>query len=373
MKLIELLCPRCGAMLKVDTSSKQAYCEHCSTIFLIDDEVKRIRVDDAEEVGYKFEKGRQRAQSEKGRSTYSEYSQKDSAARSDYRSDAYSDYKHQADPEPSSYEPPAPPKPEEKKKPAWHIVFWILGWIFIFPIPLIFLISRGKKTREGEGGRIFIVLIAIIIYMIIAYNVLDEIIPQNFGYFSYSRSYIGDSGYITVSDKDEWRFINSKEFPNKDLWVVPTFEREWIIIAPNETGTLPHKTEVVVRGTVGVRRDNRHGYLLVERKDDGSRYYIAFRNFTETPYWNDAEYMENVKDHVALGHDVTAEYRQISGYKPITQAGKEIEIPDGTIVLVTGYSNRLYNDVEARVWYDWPKGYGVKVCFFNSHDLTVVW
>ena len=370
MKLIELLCPRCGATLKVDTSSKQAYCEHCSTIFLIDDEVKRIRVDDAEEVGYKFEKGRQRAQSEKGRSTYSEYSQKDSAARSDYRSDAYSDYKHQADPEPSSYEPPAPAEPEEKKKPAWHIVFWILGWIFIFPIPLIFLISRGKKTREGEGGRIFIVLIAIFIYMIIAYNVLDDAIPV---ITAPQEDYRGKTGYVTVSYLQEVNIEATDDFQNEDNWRVPTFEKDkktWI-----QNGTLPHKTEVVVREQVMVR--GRYGkkyptHLLVERTDDGTQYYIELKNFTTEPYWSN----QNDLWTKALHGDFIAEYKQVSEIYPVKSNGEKAEIPDGTIVLVTGINtNRAYDyyGIDAKVWYEWPEGYSGVTCCFNRDDLTLVW
>ena len=64
MKLIDMQCPHCGAHLKVDIESKQAACEHCGANILIDDEVQHVQYDNAEEAGYKFEKGRQRAQAE---------------------------------------------------------------------------------------------------------------------------------------------------------------------------------------------------------------------------------------------------------------------------------------------------------------------
>ena len=64
MKLIELSCPHCGACLTVDSTNKQATCEHCGASLMIDDEVQKVQYDNAEEAGYKFEKGRQRARAE---------------------------------------------------------------------------------------------------------------------------------------------------------------------------------------------------------------------------------------------------------------------------------------------------------------------
>ena len=66
MKLINMTCPNCGATLVVDADNKKATCEHCGATVLIDDEVKQINIQysNAEEDGYRFEKGRIRAQRE---------------------------------------------------------------------------------------------------------------------------------------------------------------------------------------------------------------------------------------------------------------------------------------------------------------------
>ncbi len=64
MKLIDTSCPKCGAKLKIDIDKKRAKCEYCGAELIIDDEVRRFKYDNAEEAGYNFEKGRQRAKNE---------------------------------------------------------------------------------------------------------------------------------------------------------------------------------------------------------------------------------------------------------------------------------------------------------------------
>ena len=64
MKLISLKCPGCGASLQVDTSRTTAVCPYCHTQFLIDDEVRKLQLDNPRNTGYEFEKGRQDAQRE---------------------------------------------------------------------------------------------------------------------------------------------------------------------------------------------------------------------------------------------------------------------------------------------------------------------
>lgn len=61
MKLFSVTCPKCGGKLDVTPNSKMVTCEYCKCDFLIDEEIKRMRLDNAEQAGYDFEKGRQRA------------------------------------------------------------------------------------------------------------------------------------------------------------------------------------------------------------------------------------------------------------------------------------------------------------------------
>ena len=127
MKLIDTTCPKCGANLRIDADRQSAFCEYCGAQILIDDEVQHLQIDNAENAGYAFEKGRQRAQHE-----------------------VY-----------ASRTVPAQPAPQKKKKIFW----WVLGWIFIFPIPLTIIIARNKKLKTGV--KVVIIIAAWIVYLLI--------------------------------------------------------------------------------------------------------------------------------------------------------------------------------------------------------------
>ena len=66
MKLVELKCKNCGNTLKINEnfSSDIITCEYCHTSFKIDNESKKIKILDAKEFGYEFEKGRMKAKNE---------------------------------------------------------------------------------------------------------------------------------------------------------------------------------------------------------------------------------------------------------------------------------------------------------------------
>ena len=129
MKLIDTTCPKCGADLHIDADRKSAFCEYCGGQVLIDDEVQHLQIDNAESAGYAFEKGRQRAQNEARAHSY-----------------------YSAQPQPA---------PKKNKK----IVWWVLGWIFILPIPLTIIIARNQKLKIG--AKIGLIAAAWIVYLLI--------------------------------------------------------------------------------------------------------------------------------------------------------------------------------------------------------------
>lgn len=112
MKLIQTVCPHCGAPLKVDESINQVICEYCGMTTLIEHDKAQPAEVDSEQAGYDFEKGRQRAQAELARQTY----------------------------QPRQTYTPVQPKKR-------HTFWWVMGWIFIFPIPATILIVRSKKLH----------------------------------------------------------------------------------------------------------------------------------------------------------------------------------------------------------------------------------
>ena len=177
MKLIEMKCKNCGAKLKVNPEKKEAHCEFCGVDFKIDDEVHHIKYDDMEQSGYEFEKGKIRAREE---SEQKKIQEQNEILQAQY-------------------------KQEKKKK---NLIWWIIGWIFCFPIPLTILIWKSNWDKNKKIIATVVLWIVILILGAISndqeqenkqkriiecysqetYNKLDELIGiENInGYFSES-------------------------------------------------------------------------------------------------------------------------------------------------------------------------------------------
>lgn len=187
--------------------------------------------------------------------------------------------------------------------------------------------------------------------------------------------YINVIGYAALSATQSRNIEKTDEFQDESLWSVPTYEQDkqfWTV-----SGALAHKTEVVVREQILEHEGygTYSGYLLVERTDDGTQHYINVSNFITKPYWT---YQDNMRA-AALTGDFVAEYRQVSDYYPVDSGGSKLEIPDGTVVLVTGITgtsskfNSAETEIEAIVWKEWKNGYGGVKCHFNSSDLIILY
>ena len=61
MKLIDLTCSRCGAVLKVNSELQKCICQYCGNEMLIDNEIVRHQLDNGYQFGYQAELGRQQA------------------------------------------------------------------------------------------------------------------------------------------------------------------------------------------------------------------------------------------------------------------------------------------------------------------------
>ena len=131
MKLIEISCPNCGAVLKTEADRKNLFCEYCGTALRIDEETVHLQYDDPEEAGYQFEKGRQRAIAEA----------REEKKAQEREQTAYKSWDAMARDLTSSGK-----KRRVKHKKKRHTWLWALGWIFIFPLPLTILQFRKKKS-----------------------------------------------------------------------------------------------------------------------------------------------------------------------------------------------------------------------------------
>lgn len=135
MKLLEMKCKNCGALLKVEENAKYIECQYCNTKYKLDDEVQHIKYDDMEKSGYEFEKGRIRAQQEQKR--------------------AQSNYNNLNNVNNTS-----------KKKN--NKTFWlILAWIFLLPFTATYFIAKNNKLDKKK--KIVIIAIMWVIFLVIAY------------------------------------------------------------------------------------------------------------------------------------------------------------------------------------------------------------
>lgn len=135
MKLLEMKCKNCEALLKVEEDAKYIECQYCNTRYKLDDEVQHIKYDDMEKSGYEFEKGRIRAQQEQKR--------------------AQSNYNNLNNVNNTS-----------KKKN--NKTFWlILAWIFLLPFTATYFIAKNNKLDKKK--KIVIIAIMWVIFLVIAY------------------------------------------------------------------------------------------------------------------------------------------------------------------------------------------------------------
>lgn len=70
MKTVTMDCPKCGRSLEFPNNQRQTKCLYCGSTVYWDDEAKHTVLDNAEQVGYEFEKGRIKAQQEISYSKY---------------------------------------------------------------------------------------------------------------------------------------------------------------------------------------------------------------------------------------------------------------------------------------------------------------
>ena len=64
MKLIDLRCSSCGAIMKANPELKKVICNYCGNEMLIDDESRKIEITNGYDYGYEAEKGKIKAQEE---------------------------------------------------------------------------------------------------------------------------------------------------------------------------------------------------------------------------------------------------------------------------------------------------------------------
>ncbi|MBR3533803.1 MAG: hypothetical protein IKN80_07990 [Clostridiales bacterium] len=136
MKLLNMNCPNCGSKLSVNKDSGECRCESCGGVFMLDDEstTQHIKYDNAEEAGYQFEKGRQKAQKENARNY---------ATINTVR-----------------------PTVQQKKKSNIPIWLWIILWLCFWPFLAIYFIYKSNLPQKWKIGLISGLAVIILIVSI---------------------------------------------------------------------------------------------------------------------------------------------------------------------------------------------------------------
>ena len=140
MKLLEMKCKNCGALLKVEENAKYINCKFCNTKYKLDDEIQHIKYDDMEKSGYEFEKGRIRAQQEQKQ------------AQNNYNNS------HNVN--------------NISKKKNNKTLWLILAWIFLLPFTATYFIAKSNKLDKKK--KLIIIAIMWVIFLLIAYTEPSE-------------------------------------------------------------------------------------------------------------------------------------------------------------------------------------------------------
>ena len=197
----------------------------------------------------------------------------------------------------------------------------------------------------------------------------------NLGSFDSEPNYIGSLGYAAVSE--DQKLEKNSDFAATP-WKVPVYQKDkqfW-----KQTGTVDHKTEVVVIGQELEMSKRKYGnsscsgYLHVIRMDTGKDCWLDVGNYVSSTYWK-----KNLNEAQEKGYCIAA-FKQVSDYYPVTGANKKVELDDGTLVLLLMRSeehstspDKKNNPIPAIVFKQWKYTYGENTVWFNEKDLTLTY
>ena len=188
-------------------------------------------------------------------------------------------------------------------------------------------------------------------------------------------NYVAALGYAAVFTGE--KLENNSDFSTTP-WQVPAYRKDkqfW-----EQTGTIDHKTEVVIIGQELEKPKTRYspdrytGYLHVIRTDTGEDCWLNVDNFVTKPYWKNS-----LADAQEKGYCI-AVFRQKSDYYPVTKGNEKTVLEDGMMVLlpmktkVSGSSpDKTNNPVGGIVFKEWKYGFGGVTVWFNEKDLELAY
>ena len=195
------------------------------------------------------------------------------------------------------------------------------------------------------------------------------------GTSKYEPDYVGSLGYVAVYEDQN---LEKNSSFGKTPWTIPVYQKDkqfW-----EETGTIDHKTEIVVIGQELEMPTRRYstsrcsGYLHVIRMDTGESCWINVENYVNSPYWEKSLSAAQEKGYCI------ATFKQVSDYYPVTKGNEKAELEDGTLVLLMMRSkeygtspDKTNNPIPGIVFKQWRVSYGGVTVWFNAEDLTLTY
>lgn len=188
-------------------------------------------------------------------------------------------------------------------------------------------------------------------------------------------NYVSALGYAAVYEDQK---LEKNSAFSTTPWKIPVYQKDKQFWA--ETGTIDHKTEVVVIGqelempkkTYSTSRCT--GYLHVIRMDTGKDCWLNVENFVTGAYWDNSLTSAQEKGYCI------ATFRQVSDYYPVTKGNEKTELDDGTLVLLPMRSkeygtspDKTNNPIPGIVFKQWRVSYGGVTVWFNADDLTLTY
>lgn len=182
------------------------------------------------------------------------------------------------------------------------------------------------------------------------------------------EQYIGMSGYIAVTYNSYNYPTSNSPYKNdwfSEPWYATTYEKDKQFFNP--VGTVEHKTPVTVVGQELTDWQSGaccyDGFLLVERADNGEKFYVSVTDFVTEPYWESASATD-----IGASNPCLAVYHQQSDYYPVGRTEKKYEIEDGEMVLI-GIEDWGTNSANLQITAIGNSGKG----YFNADDLIIVY
>ena len=246
MKLVSLVCPQCGGTLKAPENVKQMQCPFCNTTVMLDDEVQHVQFDNSKQAGYDFEKGRIAAQQDHA-AQQARYNQEVIRAQ------------------------------QEAKRKRKNLIWWVLGWIFIFPVPLTILIVKSKKLKPVIKA----VLIAALWVTVILFGAIANLDQQKNDKVIWSGTATQLENFDYYVDGDNLT-LTGYDGEDKKVNIAPAYEvdgKSLKVTALDGTFTLDKITSIIVPEGVKTISDNAFN-------SSGVKYLYLPSTLTEFDGWH---------------------------------------------------------------------------------------